>query len=136
MATNDPIYMIEHAKWIRNISANSYLTRLELMGEISTPLVLGGALIKSSKILYCLFVFFHLGSLGIYVDKMVPNFHLKKMTRSAPSGVRTIIYPRFVSDWTGDSHLTHYLPSKTMDFWFRPKLLSVYIHDIYLPMQL
>ena len=39
LATNDPIYMIEHAKWIRNISTNSYLTRLELMGEISTPLV-------------------------------------------------------------------------------------------------
>ncbi len=78
-------------------------------------LLVGGALIKSSKIFYC--CFFHLGSLGVCVDKMDPNFH-KKMTRSAPLGVLTMIYPRFVSDWTGDSHLTHYLPSKTMDFWF------------------
>ncbi len=39
LATNDPIYMIDHAKWIRNISTNSDLTGLELMGEISTPLV-------------------------------------------------------------------------------------------------
>ena len=34
----------------------------------------GGALIKSSKIFYCPFCFFHLGSLGIYADKMDPNF--------------------------------------------------------------
>jgi len=40
--------------------------------------LLGGAMIKSPKILYCPFDFFHLGSLGIYIDKMDPNFQTKK----------------------------------------------------------
>ena len=71
---------------------------------------------KNIKNILLSFCFFHLGSLGIYVDKMDPNLY-KKKTRSAPLGVPTSIYPRFVSDWTGDSHVTH-LPSKTMDFWF------------------
>jgi len=42
----------------------------------------------------------------------------------------------FVSDWTSDSHLTHYLPSKMKVFLCGPKLQSGGIHDIYLPMLL
>ena len=38
-----------------------------------------------------------------------------------------IIVLGFVSDWTSDSHLTHYLPCKTMVFQCRPKLQSVYV---------
>ena len=90
---------------------------------------------KITKKIYCPFGFFHLGSLGIYFDKMDPNFQ-KKMTRSAPLEAPMIIVLGFVSDWTSDSHLTHYLPCKTMVFQCRPKLQSVYIHDIYLPLQL
>jgi hypothetical protein len=40
-------------------------------------ILLGGALIKSPKIFIVLLVFFHLGSLGIYVNKMNPNFQKK-----------------------------------------------------------
>ena len=38
-----------------------------------------------------------------------------------------IIVLGFVSDWTSDSHLTHYLPCKMMVFQCRPKLQSVYM---------
>ncbi len=58
------------------------------------------------------------------------------MTRSAPLEAPMIIVLGFVSDWIIDSHLTHYLPCKTMVFQCKPKLQSVYIHDIYLPLQL
>ena len=59
---------------------------------------LGRPIIKSPKIFFALFVFYHLGSLGIYFDKMDPNFE-KKMTRSAPLGVPTVILLGFVSDF-------------------------------------
>jgi hypothetical protein len=35
----------------------------------------------------------------MYFDKMDPNFEKKKMTRSAPLGVPTVILLRFVSDF-------------------------------------
>ncbi len=51
-----------------------------------------------------------------YVDKMYPNFYKKNLPRSAPLGVSTKNFAYFVSDWTGDSHLTHYLTSEMMGF--------------------
>jgi len=53
---------------------------------------------------------------GIYVDKIVPNFYKKKLPGSAPLGASTKNSAYFVSDWTGDSHMTHYLTGKTMGF--------------------
>ena len=47
--------------------------------------------------------------------KWIPIF-TKTITRSAPLGASTKNSAYFVSDWTGDSHLTHYLTSKTMGF--------------------
>ena len=40
--------------------------------------------------MFALLIFYHLGSLGLYLDKVDPNFQGKKMTRSAPLGVPTI----------------------------------------------
>jgi len=42
-------------------------------------------MIKSPKIFYCPFGFFHLGFLGIYFDKMDPNFQ-KKNDQKCPVG--------------------------------------------------
>ncbi len=53
---------------------------------------------------------------GIYVDKIHPNFYEKKLPRSAPLGASKKNFAYFVSDWTGDSHLTRYLTSKTLGF--------------------
>ena len=44
-----------------------------------------------------------------------PNFW-KKITRSAPLGLLMYDISAFASDWTIDSHLTHYLPSKMLVF--------------------
>jgi hypothetical protein len=54
--------------------------------------------------------------INIYVDKIDPNFYEKKLPGSAPLGASTKNSAYFVSDWTGDSHLTHYLTGKTMSF--------------------
>jgi hypothetical protein len=53
---------------------------------------------------------------GIYVDKKDPNFYEKILPGSAPLGASTKNSAYVVSDWTGDSHLTHYLTGKTMGF--------------------
>jgi hypothetical protein len=53
---------------------------------------------------------------GIYVDKKDPNFYEKKLPGSAPLGASMKNSAYVVSDWTGDSHLTHYLTGKTMGF--------------------
>ena len=53
---------------------------------------------------------------GIYVDKICPNFYEKNLPRSAPLGASMKNSEYFVSDWTSDSHLTHYLTGKTMGF--------------------
>jgi hypothetical protein len=53
---------------------------------------------------------------GIYVDKIYPNCYEKISPRSAPLGASKKFFVYFVSDWTGDSHLTHYLTSKMMGF--------------------
>ena len=58
------------------------------------------------------------------------------MTRSAPLGAPTVILLGFVSDWTSDSHFTHYLPRKMKSIWCGLKLQSVHIHYIYHPIQL
>jgi hypothetical protein len=42
----------------------------------------------------------------------------------------------FASDWTSDSHLTHYLPSKSLVFLGTPELESNHIHFMSLPMHL
>jgi hypothetical protein len=52
----------------------------------------------------------------------------KKLPGSAPSGASTKNSAYFVSDWTGKSHLTHYLTGKTMGFWYIPNFQSVHIH--------
>ena len=50
-----------------------------------------------------------------YVDKINLNFYEKKIPRSAPLGASKKNFVYFVSDdWTGDSHLTHYLTRKMM----------------------
>jgi hypothetical protein len=54
----------------------------------------------------------------VYVDKIDPNFYKNKLPGSAPLGLSTKNSVYNVSDWTGDSHLTHYLSSKTMGFWY------------------
>jgi hypothetical protein len=54
--------------------------------------------------------------INIYVDKIDPDFYEKKLPGSAPLGASMKNSVYFVSDWTGDSHLTHYLTSKTMGF--------------------
>ena len=52
---------------------------------------------------------------GIYVDKIYQIFYeKKKSTRSAPLGASKKNFVNFVSDWTGNSHLTNYLTSKMM----------------------
>jgi hypothetical protein len=43
-------------------------------------------MIKSPKIFYCPFGFFHLGSLGIYFDKMDPNFEKKNDPKCSVGG--------------------------------------------------
>ena len=53
---------------------------------------------------------------GIYVDKIDPNFYGKKLPGGALLGASTKNSVYFVSDWTSDSHLTHYLTGKTMGF--------------------
>ncbi len=53
---------------------------------------------------------------GIYVDKLDPNFYDFFLSGSAPLGASMKNSEYFVSDWTSDSHLTHYLTGKTMDF--------------------
>ena len=53
---------------------------------------------------------------GIYVDKKDPNFYEKQLPGSAPLGASTKNSAYVVSDWTGESHLTHYLNGKTMGF--------------------
>jgi hypothetical protein len=80
------------------------------------PLPLGEVMIKHQKYFFALWGFYHLGSLGIYFDKMDPKLKKKKLTRSAPLGAPTVILLGFVSDWTSDSHFTYYLPSKTKSF--------------------
>ena len=53
----------------------------------------------------------------IYVDKIDSKFYEKVLPGSAPLGASTKNSAFFVSDdWTGDSHLTNYLTSKTMGF--------------------
>ena len=87
---------------------------------------------NTKKHFFALCGFYHLGSLGIYFDKMNPKLK-KKLTRSAPLGALTVILLGFVSDWTSDSHFTHYLSSKMKSFWCGPKLQrSVRIHNIYI----
>ncbi len=53
---------------------------------------------------------------GTYVDKICPNFYEKNLPRSAPLGASKKNFACFVSDWTGDSHLTHFLTSKMLGF--------------------
>ena len=54
---------------------------------------------------------------GIYADKIDPNFYENLLPGSAPLGASTKNSAYFVSDWTSDSHLTHYyLTGKTMGF--------------------
>ncbi len=81
---------------------------------------LGAALTKPPKIFKAQTPFF-VNVQGIYDDKIHPMF-TKKIPRSAPLGASTKNFAYFVSDWTGDSHLTHYLTSKMMSFWYIPKL--------------
>ena len=52
----------------------------------------------------------------IYVDKIDSKFYKKVIPGSAPLGASTKNSVYFASDWTVDSHLTHYLTSKTMGF--------------------
>ena len=52
----------------------------------------------------------------IYVDKIDPNFYGIFLPGSAPLDASTKNSAYFVNDWTGDSHLTHYLTGKTMGF--------------------
>jgi hypothetical protein len=51
----------------------------------------------------------------IYVDKINPNFY-DFFTQKCPVGCVNENFAYFVSDWTGDSHLTHYLTSILMVF--------------------
>ena len=64
--------------------------KVSVIGQISHD--------KNTKKKNAFWGFYHLGSLGIYFDKMDPNFE-KKMTRSAPLGVPTVILLGFVSDF-------------------------------------
>ncbi len=66
---------------------------------------------------------------GIYVDKIYPNFYEKILPRSAPLGASKKNFAYFVSDWTGDSHLTHYLTSKRWAFDVYPTF-KVFIYTI------
>ena len=43
-----------------------------------------------------------------------PSFYEKKLSGSDPLGASTKNSAYFVSDWTSDSHLTHYLTGNTM----------------------
>ena len=52
----------------------------------------------------------------IYVNKIYPKKLQKNSPRSAPLGASKKNFAYFVSDWTGNSHLTHYLTSKMMGF--------------------
>ncbi len=53
---------------------------------------------------------------GIYVDKIYPIFYEKKITQKCLLGASKKNFACIDSDWTGDSHLTHYLTSKMMGF--------------------
>jgi hypothetical protein len=77
---------------------------------------LGVALIKSPKIIFARTLLILVDVQGIYVDKIDPNFYKNKLTWKCPVGCVNKNSAYFVSDWTGDSHLTHYFTSKTMGF--------------------
>jgi hypothetical protein len=49
-------------------------------------LLTGGPIIKSPKIIFSLFGWYHLGSLGIYFDKMDPNFEKKNDQKCSVGG--------------------------------------------------
>ena len=72
--------------------------------------------VKSPTILFGHSPFILVDVQCIYVDKIDLNFYKNCLLGSAPLGVSKKNYAYFVSDWTGDSHLTHYLTSKTMGF--------------------
>ncbi len=65
-----------------------HIKKVERFSSVNTfppNLEVGGAMIKSPKVFYCPFGFLHLGSLGIYFDKMDPNFQ-KKNDQKCPVG--------------------------------------------------
>jgi hypothetical protein len=78
--------------------------------------MLGVALIESPKTIFTQTPFILVDVQGIYVNKIDSNFYEKILSGSAPLGASTKNSEYFVSDWTGDSYLTHYLTSKTMGF--------------------
>jgi hypothetical protein len=73
--------------------------------------------VKSPKIIFAQTPLILVDVQGIYVNKIDPNFYNNnKLPGSAPLGASTKNSAFIVSDWTGDSHLTHYLTGKTMGF--------------------
>jgi hypothetical protein len=80
----------------------------------------GVAPVKSPKIIYDQSLFL-VDVQGIYANKIDPKFHTQKIPGSAPLGASTFIFMFFVSDWTRDSHLTHFLSSKRRVFSCTPK---------------